>query len=267
MIRRTSNGLVFYQFASLAQHPEVLHAVFTRIGGTSSGAFRSLNVGHLMGDELTAVQANHDLILRTLGVKPDRVVTARQVHGAHVATVGTAQQGQVVAATDSLISKEQGVVLLLRFADCLPLMLYDPLCHAIGLAHVGWRGLIAGVVVNTLAALRQAFGCDPRDMVAGLGPAIGACCYEVGAELASRLEQALGTRHGLLLTQPDGTVHFDLPAAVRWQLQHEGVEQIEDSGLCTSCHTDEFFSHRAEHGHTGRFAALLGLTNLHFVLK
>ncbi len=259
MIRRTSDGLVFYQFASLAQHTEVLHAVFTRIGGKSSGVFSSLNVGQLVGDDPTAVRANHNLIFRTLGIKPEQAVTARQVHGAHVAAAGVAQQGTVLPATDSLISKERGIALLLRFADCLPLMLYDPLRRAIGLVHVGWRGAIAGVVANTVTALQRTFGCNPRDLVAGLGPAIGPCCYQVGPEVITRVEQVFGSGSELLVTKPDGTLHFDLPAAVRWQLQHEGVRQIEDSGLCTSCHTDEFFSHRAENGRTGRFAAVLAL--------
>jgi len=258
MIRCSADGVVFYQFASLAQH-KVLHAVFTRIGGKSSGAFHSLNVGQLVGDEPAAVQANHDLIFRTLGIQSEQVVTARQVHGAHVAAVGVMDQGTVVPATDSLITEEQGIPLLLRFADCLPLMLYDPLRQAIALVHIGWRGLVAGVVVNTVAALQGVFGCKPRDIVAGLGPAIGPCCYQVGPDLIARVEHVFGTRNEWFVGQPDGTVHFNLPAAVRWQLRHEGVQHIEDSGLCTSCHTDEFFSHRAEKGHTGRFAAILAL--------
>ena len=259
MIRHTVNSVVFYQFTSLTQHSDVLHAVFTRIGGKSGGAFQGLNVGHLVGDEPAAVQANHDLIFGTLGMNPDHVVTARQVHGAQVAAVGAQQRGTIVPSTDSLISSQRGIALLLRFADCLPLMLYDPQWQAIGLAHVGWRGLVAGVVKNTLSALQQAFGSDPAGLVAGLGPAIGPCCYDVGPDLVAAVEELFGARTRLLSTQPDGKVHFDLPAAVRWQLHHAGVQQIEDSGLCTSCRTDEFFSHRGEKGRTGRFAAVLAL--------
>jgi len=259
MIRCTSNSLVFYQFVSLAQQQEVLHAVFTRIGGKSSGVFHSLNVGHLIGDDPSAVEANHGLIFRTLGIEAGQVITARQVHGAHVAAVTASQRGTVLPATDSLITDERRIALLLRFADCLPLMLYDPLKHAIGLVHAGWRGVIAGVVPNTVTALQHTFGCHPTSLIACLGPAIGPCCYQVGADLATKVEQAFGPQSGLLLPQPDGTLHFDLPGAVRWQLERMGVQKIEDSALCTSCHTDEFFSHRAENGHTGRFAAVLAL--------
>ncbi len=150
-------------------------------------------------------------------------------------------------------------MLLLRFADCVPLMLYNAARHAFGLVHVGWRGLFAGIVPHTLLALQQAFGCEPYHIVAGIGPAIGPCCYEVGSDVVVRAKQTFGADSSLLRPQPNGAVHFDLPGAVRHQLQEHGVERIEDSGLCTSCHTDEFFSHRAERGNTGRFAAMLGL--------
>jgi YfiH family protein len=259
MIRRSIDGIVFYQFTSLAQQAQVLHAVFTRLGGKSGGAFRSLNVGQLVGDEQTAVQANHGLIFRTLGIKPMQVVTARQIHGAHTTCVGVMERGTMVPATDSLISQTRGVSLLLRFADCLPLMLYDPVQQAIALVHAGWRGLLAGAVPNTVVALQRAFGCRPRDLIAGLGPAIGPCCYEIGSEVVARVEHVFGSRNELLSMHPDGSVHFDLPAAARWQLRREGVQQIEDCALCTSCTTDEFFSHRAEKGRTGRFAAILAL--------
>jgi YfiH family protein len=213
----------------------------------------------LVGDEPAAVQANHDLICQVLGVQAGQVVTARQVHGAQVAVVDAADRGPVIAATDSLISRERGVALLLRFADCLPLMLYDPQHRAIGLVHVGWRGWLAGVVPNTLSAMRDSFGSRPQSIVAGLGPAIGPCCYKVGPDLIAGVTQACDSVEGLFHALPDGSVHFDLPAAVRKQLRQAGVHSIESSALCTCCHTDQFFSHRGEGGRTGRFAAVLAL--------
>jgi YfiH family protein len=259
MIRNTAGGLVFYQFACFAPHTEVQHAIFTRLGGRSQGAFCTLNVGSLVGDDPAAVQANHELIHAILGLQPGAVVTARQVHGAHVAAVRSSDGGTIIPSTDALISDEPGVALLLRFADCVPLVLYDPRRQAIGLAHAGWRGLVAGVVPNTVAALQSAFGCRPADLIAGVGPAIGPCCYEVAPDVTVEVERIFGKPTDLLSAQPDGAVHFDLPAAVHRQLQQCGVTQIEHSGLCTSCHTDEFFSHRAENGHTGRFAVIVAL--------
>jgi YfiH family protein len=259
MIHNAAGGLVFYQFESLVGHPEVQHAIFARLGGQSQGPFASLNVGSLVGDNRAAVQANHELIYAQLGLQPAAVVTARQVHGAHVAAVRSSDGGTIIPETDALISDEPGVALLLRFADCVPVVLYDPQRQAIGLAHAGWRGWVAGVVQNTVSALQSAFGSQPADLVAGVGPAIGPCCYEVGPDVVAAVERIAGAGTDLLRRPPDGVVHLDLPGAVRWQLQRSGVRRIEDSGLCTHCRTDEFFSHRAEHGHTGRFAAVVAL--------
>jgi len=259
MIRRERDGVVFYQFERLAQYSTVLHAIFTRIGGTSQGSFHSLNVGHTVGDEPAAVEANLATIFAVLGLSRQQIVTAHQVHGSHVAIVGSPERNRLVPLTDGLITQEAGTALLLRFADCLPLLLYDPLHQVIALAHVGWRGCVAGVVSNALAALQSVFQCRPRDLIAGLGPAIGPCCYEVGPDLVAAIERVFGPGHGLLLDRTNGRTHFDLPAAVQRQLLTAGVEQIENSGLCTHCRTNEFFSHRAEKGHTGRFAAVLAL--------
>jgi copper oxidase (laccase) domain-containing protein len=107
--------------------------------------------------------------------------------------------------------------------------------------------------------MEQSFGCRPQHILAALGPTIGRCCYEVGADVTRGVRSAFPNEAGLLRQQPDGRWHFDLPAAVRRQLQRSGVVQVEDSGLCTSCHSDEFFSHRADQGRSGRFAVLLGL--------
>ena len=267
VIRCSTDGAVFYRFASLSRHAEVQHGIFTRLGGASTGTFASLNVGHSVGDNSDAVEANHRLMSRALGVPLEQVVTAHQVHGCRVARVGTEQRGTVVPDTDGLITSQPGVALLLRFADCVPVLLYAPSRHAIGLAHAGWRGVVAGVVPATLAAMRQAFGCDAGEVVAALGPAIGPCCYQVGEDVGDQVTRAVGCGDGLLPVKsrvlrqdrPGDGLYLDLPGAVRCQLLSAGVKSIETSGLCTSCHRDEFFSHRAERGCTGRFAAVLAL--------
>jgi hypothetical protein len=259
MIRQSRDGVVFYQFAALSQYPEIVHAVFTRIGGRSVRPFDTLNVGHAVGDVKRHVERNHGVVLQTIGLSPRQVVTARQVHGAHVAVVDGTQAGTIVPNTDALASNVSGVVLLLRFADCLPIMLYDPRHRAVAMVHAGWRGCLSGVVANTMDELRQSYGTDPTELIACLGPAIGPCCYQVGPDVIAEIEQALPEHDGLVLALANGSVHFDLPGAVRRQLRQAGVQEIEDGKLCTCCHTGEFFSHRAEGSRTGRFAAVLGL--------
>lgn len=259
MLRREVVGLVYYRFANLASHDEVIHGLFTRLGGVSPSPYDSLNVGHCVGDDDELVEANHARIYQALGISRGDVVTAHQVHGEQVAVVGHGDRGRVIPSTDALITNTPGVALMLRFADCLPVLLYDPTCRAIGLAHSGWRGTAKGIAAKTALSMMGAWGSRPCDIVAGLGPCIGPCCYQVGAEVVEVVKARFNHWQGLLQLQGDGSVHFDLWEANRRQLAELGVKEIEVSQLCTACRTDEFFSHRAEDGRTGRFAAILGM--------
>jgi len=259
MIRRTANGLALYHFDSLLAHPGVIHAVFTRLGGVSAERFSSLNVGLSVGDDPRAVDENHRRLLATLETPPTHVVSPRQVHGGNVAKAGAHLGGATVPSTDSLFTAEPGVALLLRFADCVPVLLYDARLHAVALAHAGWRGVVAGVVTNTLAAMHHDLGSIASDVIACVGPAIGPCCYTVGVDVAAMVAEAAGPECACPATGGTSGLQLDLPRAVGLQLLRAGVQHIEQSGLCTSCHSDEFFSHRAERGRTGRFAALLAL--------
>jgi YfiH family protein len=259
MIRRTAHGMAFYQFDTLLRHPGLTHAVFTRLGGVSSGPFSGLNVGHCLGDNPQAADANLHLLLSALLIPETHVVSPQQVHGVNVVGVGTQHRGTTIPSTDSLFTAESSVALLLRFADCVPVFLYDARRHVGALAHAGWRGVAAGVVTNTIAAMGRDLGCVPSDMIACLGPAIGPCCYTVGPDVAAQVTHGVALHSGPLSSNQREGVQLDLPAAVRLQLLRAGVQHVEQSGLCTSCHTDEFFSHRAEGGRTGRFAALLML--------
>ncbi len=261
MLRHEIDGLVYYRCANLASYDEVLHGVFTRLGGVSPSPYDSLNMGHCVGDNHELVEANHDLIYQALDISRSDVATAHQVHGSRVALVGLRDRGQVIPATDALITDTPGVALLLRFADCLPVLLYDPVRHAIGLAHAGWKGTVKGIAAKTVSAMVEAYGSRPADIIAGLGPCIGPCCYQVGTEVIETVKANCSRWQGLLRPQGDGSVHFDLWEANRRQLAEGGVGKIEVSQLCTACRTDEFFSHRAEGGRTGRFAVILGMRN------
>ena len=173
--------------------------------------------------------------------------------------MGPEDRGRVIPATDALITDTPGIALMLRFADCLPVLFYDPVRRAIGLAHAGWRGAIKGIAARTVVAMMEAYGSRPADIVAGLGPCIGPCCYQVGADVIASVKAGFNHWRGLLQSQGDGSVHFDLWEANRRQLTEMGVEEIEVIQICTACRTDEFFSHRAEGGRTGRSAVMLGM--------
>ncbi len=257
MHRETSDGIVFYRFEGL-EGAGLTHAFLTRLGGVSRGPFATLNLGHTVGDDLAAVQENHRRVFVLFGVDRQQVVSPYQVHSAHIRRVGPEHGGTVQNATDGLLTTAPGVVLLFRFADCVPLLLWDPVHRAVGLVHAGWRGVARGVVGAAVEAFRRHVGTSPEDLWAGIGPAIGPCCYRVGPEVIAAVIGEDPEKGELVHQRKDG-LYLDLPGVVRAQLERLGVRQIEMSGICTACRTDEWFSHRAEGGRTGRFGALVML--------
>lgn len=255
MLRHDRDGLVTYQFESLAADG-LVHAVFTRLGGVSSGVFATLNVGHTVGDEPHAVRENHRRIYAHLGIDAEQVASPHQVHGNHVALATARDAGRLYDNTDGLVTRTPGIALLLRFADCQPILLYDSVHHAVALVHAGWRGVAQGIAHRAVEAMEDAFGTRRGDLVAGLGPAIGPCCYTVGHKVAAAMGYAMPDWQAVMESVDDDQWRFDLPGANAQQLAAAGVTRVEQAGLCTSCHADEFYSHRAHNGDTGRFAVV-----------
>jgi YfiH family protein len=257
--RITQDGLVFYRFDRLAGMSGLEHGVFTRLGGVSSGPYESLNVGSTVGDEPANVQVNRARVAGTMGVRDADTRTTWQVHSADVLLIGGREpQDWPPPKADAIITDRVGVPLIMRFADCVPVVLYDPVRHALGLAHAGWRGTVTGIAPAAVEAMRDAFGCRPEDLIAGIGPAIGPCCYEVGPEVVAQVRDAFGDADSLIhRPSPNGrNPRFDLWEANRRALREAGIEQVEVAGMCTACNTHEFYSHRAEAGRTGRFGLL-----------
>lgn len=253
------DGLVYYQFEALRSEPGLRHAFFTRLGGVSQGPFASLNVGASVGDDPAAVAQNRRRCFAALGFSEAQVVTPCQVHSATIALVGRAQAGQSLEDTDGLVTAEPGLALFLRFADCVPIVLYDRRRRAVALVHAGWRGTLQGIAAAAVRAMEGHLGSQPEDLWAGIGPAIGACCYEVSPDLADGFRRRFGP--GIVGQAGQGRPHLDLPAANALALAEAGVREVEQAGLCTACHLDEFYSHRREGGRTGRLGALVGLVN------
>lgn len=253
-----SNGLAYYQFESL---PEVKHGVFTREGGASAAPWHSLNLGGNVGDDPQAVRQNHVRMYAALGVDGERACSVWQVHSADVILANGPVQGRRwLALADAMVTDRPDTPLSMRFADCTPLLFHDPVRRVIAMAHAGWRGTVLGVGSNTVRAMQQAYGCRPADIHAGIGPSIGPHRYQVGEEVVEAVQDYFGTTDGLIRRDAsDGTAYLNLWEANRLDLNRAGVEQIEIAGLCTATRTDEFFSHRAERGRTGRFGAVMVL--------
>jgi len=257
MHREIIGGIVRYRFEGLEEQG-VFHAFLTRLGGVSAPPFATLNLGHTVGDDLTAVEENHRRAFAALGLRRAQVVSPYQVHGTHVRPVFRVHGGSVQPAADGLLTTTPGVALLLRFADCVPLLLFDPVRRAVGLVHAGWRGAAGNIAAAAVRAFTRYAGSHPEDVWAGIGPAIGPCCYGVEPEIEAAIARSVPAT-AEVIQKRDGVLYLDLPGLVRAQLAAAGVQQIEMAHLCTACHTEEWFSHRAEHGRTGRFGALIML--------
>lgn len=259
-------GPVYYQLEQWAGERRLIHGLFTRLGGTSRAPFDSLNVGGTVGDELAAVRRNQALIYAALGVDESRACTVWQVHSADVVLATARTPGRHwLARADGMVTDRPGVALTMRFADCVPILFYDPVRVAVGIAHAGWRGTVSQVAVNTLRLMQDAFGSNPADVQAVIGPSIGPEKYQVGPEVVEAVREAFGQTDdravSLIRRAEDGSTYLDLWAANRLALERAGVPggQIEVMGLCTATRPDEFFSHRAERGKTGRFCAVIAL--------
>jgi polyphenol oxidase len=245
---------------------QVTAVVTTRHGGVSSGPYDSLNLGGHVGDDPDAVAENRRRLAAALGV--DRLTVADQRHTGRVAVVTTALAGRghdgvadsaaAFPATDAMITAVPGAALAILVADCAPVVLFDPVHRAVGVAHSGRAGTLSGVVPKTVAAMTAAFGTAPGDLLVGIGPAIGAASYEIGAAESAEVTEAFGDAGTRLLTPTrPGHATFDLAAAIRRQLRTAGVpeENVHDMAIDTRTSTDDFFSDRAARP-CGRFAAL-----------
>lgn len=245
----------------------ILAGVTTRHGGVSTAPYDSLNLGLHVGDDPAAVVENRRRVAMAFGAGLDDLVVGEQTHQPTVAVVTTADRGRGVRtrddalpATDAMITASPGVLLMVMVADCVPLVLFDPVRRLLGVVHAGWAGTVRGVTTAAVSALIGQ-GSDPADLLVGIGPAISPEKYQVGADVHDAVVAAFGDDADRVL-RPDGTGRhlFDLFAANRLQLERAGVrpDRIQLSGAVTGPDTD-FFSHRAG-APTGRFAALARLT-------
>jgi polyphenol oxidase len=256
LLQKEKNGVSYLQFPNLEAFPCIRHAVFTRKGGVSAPPHDSLNVSYAAGDRDDAVTQNRQKILTVMDT--DELVFARQVHGAEVLSftendfIEPRSAGAAPRTGDAMISSARGKTLVLKVADCQPVLMVDPVSRVIAAVHSGWRGSLQNIVGRTVDAMKDRFGSDPRDIVAGLGPSLGPCCAEF-VNYQTEIPKPLWI-------YKQRRVFFDFWSMTRDQLIDAGVlnENIHVSGICTRCRADMFFSYRKQN-HTGRFAAAIGL--------
>jgi YfiH family protein len=256
---KQSNLIRYFTFNHLGSS-ELVHAIFTRQGGVSNVPWRSLNVGGTVGDESEYVRENRQRSFRALDLDPASIYDVWQVHGREVVFVERPRRAdESYRQADILLTDRPGVTLFMRFADCVPIMLYDPRQGVVGLVHAGWRGTVQHALAAAVKAMQAKYQCRPADIYAGIGPSIGAHHYPVGEDVIRQVFDAFGSRADTFISRQNGETNLDLWAANRAVLEACGVENIEVSGLCTACNPGDWYSHRGEGGRTGRFGALIAL--------
>jgi len=294
---RCANDLQIVEAPRLARFDWLAHGFSTRVGGTS--AFSStngagnghslLNLGFTDWDSRESVTENRKRFFRAIGADGMPVVTLRQIHSdiVHRVSGASADAHGNLPKGDALFAAEEGVVLAVQTADCIPILLVDTKKKAVAAIHAGWRGTLRRIAEKTIGRMQMELGTDPNDVIAALGPGIRRCCYEVGHEVAREFAAQFPNARAWFegpfdavsagnndpnwlpwLTMkppghapPSARVHLDLIAANRAILVNAGVpgEHISDSGFCTSCRTDLFFSYRRDRT-TGRMMAAVGIT-------
>ena len=256
------NGVITHTFEQLAALPVRAH-VSTRYGGVSPPPWNTLNFSVSRGDTPERVQQNRIRLAKALGIDSARTIRTHQVHGTTVAKVDGDDAGRWQAQTDGMITDAVDLPLALVFADCTPVLLYDPVHHALGVCHAGWRGTVNGMVTATLWSMQAAYDTNPADVIACIGPSIGPKSYEVGSEVVEMAHAKLpkADRFFAHPNGPDANPYFNLWQANAAQLIEAGIPeaQIEISGIDTVQHTDDFFSHRAEAGQCGLFSMVAWL--------
>ncbi len=258
----------------------VVHCFTTRRGGVSTGYLSSLNLGVHRGDDWNKVYENYRRLGAAVGFTPEQTVFTHQTHTDIVARVGAADRGwglfrEVEPERDGIYTDEPGVALVCFSADCTPILLHDPVRHAVAAVHAGWRGTAKGIVARCVEAMSRDFGTDPVDIRAAIGPCIGPCCFETGPEVRDAMLEALGGEAERFIRPASQNCHSerseesvslstekyfpDLKALNALWLRRAGVKTVDVSADCTRCQPERFWSHRFTGQARGSLAAIIML--------
>lgn len=261
-MKNQEGNLNLFQFENLGRISGLVHFVTSRKGGASKPPYDTLNLGLHTADNKDHVFTNRMLLANATGISAEKFLYAKQIHSGDALIIDrTAIENGILKenpSTDAMITSEPGICLMVMVADCVPILLFDPVLKISAVIHAGWRGTVQLIASNTVQKMIEYFGCDPADIIAGIGPSSGPCCYEVGEEVVQSVEANFGNTEGYLIKKENTSKpHFDLWYANRKQLIDSGLnpENIETAEICTQCNSQVFFSSRASGGITGRFAA------------
>jgi YfiH family protein len=232
-----------------------------RHGGFSPTPWKSLNFGSSVGDDLKRVKQNKEKALASVGIEPQSVYDVYQVHSTVIVVTGRPlATDEPHQKADGIITNNAQTTLLMRFADCVPILLFDPVRNVIGMVHAGWAGTVNKIAEKAIMCMVEQYGSLPADIQAGIGPSIGPDHYVVGKDVFDQVRIMLNGEAEGLIFKRDHKYVFDLWKANQMILHNAGVTQVEIAGICTQCHLNDWYSHRGENGKTGRFGAVMRLT-------
>jgi len=254
-----NQGLRFFQFDLFADQP-LFHVALTRRGGYSKAPFKSLNTGGTVGDDPQAVLKNHEKIYQVFGFDYASRFDVWQVHGSEIVCTDSPRGiGVPHKKADGILTQNPNVTLFMRFADCVPILLFDPLQKVIGIIHAGWQGTYRRIAQDAVKKMASCYGTKPEMILAGIGPSICQNCYQVGQKVYQAFITNLGESSKKYFKDDHHRYYVNLWQANIDLLNEAGVKKIEASGICTACHLEDWYSHRAEGGRTGRFGVLMSL--------
>ncbi len=264
---RQVGKVLYYSFPAFDRIAFVRHGFSTRLGGVSEGTFASMNLSFTRGDDQAAVRENFRRFCAAIRVDAEDVVISAQTHTANVKIVTAADRGRGITREkeysdiDGLITNDPNVVLCTQYADCVPLFFVDPVKRVVATSHAGWRGTASGIAAVTVEKMVEAFGCDPADILAGIGPSIGYCCFEVDTPVYDAFCRVPVFDEGCFTADPGDKFHIDLWEVNRRYLVEAGIkpENITVTDLCTRCYPDVLWSHRATGGVRGSLAAFIAI--------
>ena len=237
----------------------LLHGFLGRRGGKSAGAYAGLNVSYRVGDDAKVVSQNVCDMKLAVGIHNGRIITMKQVHGDHIIEVSDGTMKEA-GEGDGMVTRAKDAYLGVLTADCVPILFVAPQQKIAAAVHAGWRGTLAGIAAKLVQLLGNPYGVSPDQIEAALGPAIGACCYEIQDDVSRPLTQRWGKLATEAAEKREGRTYLDLRLLNRAILEQAGVpsRQIYTLGSCTSCAPSDFFSYRREKKETGRQISFIG---------
>lgn len=265
-----NDDILYFTFNGLENTGIVKHCFSSRLGGVSKGHLSTMNLSYTRGDEKECVDENYRRIAKVLGCKIEDIVCSDQTHTTNVKKVMADDKGKGIVKPrdykdiDGLITDEPGIALATFYADCVPLYIVDPVHHAIGLSHSGWRGTVKRMGAVTLKKMKEEYGTKPEDVYAAIGPSICQDCYEVSKDVADEFREAFLAQRDedkLLYQKSEEKFQLNLWYANYCVFREAGVPEknIEVTDVCTCCNPDILFSHRASKGMRGNLGAFLML--------